>query len=297
MANSSTGLAKAGQEKARNVYNLLMKSKDQIKVALPRHLTPDRFLRVILTSIRKNPLLLECEEKSLLAAVMQSAQLGLEPDGILGHAYLIPYRNKKHNRYEAQLQIGYRGFIELARRSGRVQSIQAHVVYEKDEFQIAYGLDEKLHHVPARGDRGAPIGVYAIARFTDGSYHFEFLWKEDVERIRKKSQVPDSEAWQEFWEEMWKKTAIRRLAKYLPLAPELSRAAALDEYAEQGLQTEYIDIEPVPEPVEEPDRPQQEAQPAPQAFEPDRETVNARIAEIKAIIANKKKQEGNENEA
>lgn len=231
----------AQQQKFKTVYNLLKQSRDQIKMALPRHITPDRFLRVVLTSLRKNPLLIECEEKSLLAAIMESAQLGLEPDGILGHAYLVPYRNNKLGVYEAQLQIGYRGYIDLARRSGQVQSIQAHIVYENDEFEIQYGLEEKLVHVPARGDRGEPIGVYAIARFKDGSHHFEFLWAEDVERIRKMSKVPDSGAWKDHWEAMWRKTAIRQLAKYLPLSVEMTRAAVLDEYAEAGLQREYID--------------------------------------------------------
>ena len=216
----------------KTIKDLLDKSAGEFERALPRHLDIDRFMRIAFTTIRQNPKLLECSATSLLAAVMQAAQLGLEPDGILGHAYLVPYRNSKTGSTEAQFQVGYKGLISLARRSGEVRSICAHVVHENDFFDFAYGLHEKLEHKPARSERGKSVAAYAIAHFKDGGYAFEVMFSEDIEKIRAKSKAKDAGPWVDYTEEMWRKTAVRRLAKYLPLSVEFQRAAALDEYAD-----------------------------------------------------------------
>lgn len=224
--------AAATLSKIETIRTLLDKSAHEFSRALPRHLDIDRFLRIGLTMIRNNPALMDCSGQSLLAALMQSAQLGLEPDGILGHAYLIPYRNNKTSTNEAQFQVGYKGLISLARRSGEVRSISAHVVYEHDVFEFEYGINEKLKHVPTLDERGKKIAVYAIAHFKSGGYAFDVLSKADVEKIRNKSASRNSGPWMDFEEPMWRKTAIRQLAKYLPLSVEFQRAAALDEYAD-----------------------------------------------------------------
>jgi hypothetical protein len=127
-----------------SVRALLERSKAQIAMALPKHLNADRIIRVAMTSIQRNPQLLECDPISLVAAVIQSSQLGLEPDGILGHAYLIPFNNAKKNRMEVQFIPGYKGLIDLARRSGQVVAIGAHVVYENEPFKLVYGYEETL---------------------------------------------------------------------------------------------------------------------------------------------------------
>lgn len=230
----STPLSKKESDvgQIKTIKDLLDKSQVEFSRALPRHLDIDRFMRIAFTSIRQNPRLLECTPQSLLAAVMQSAQLGLEPDGILGHAYLVPYRNNQSGTTDAQFQVGYKGLISLARRSGEVRSICAHVVYAADKFEFAYGLHEKLEHVPAMGDRGKAIAVYAIAHFKDGGYAFEVMFNADIEKIRLKSKAKDSGPWKDFTEEMWRKTAVRKLAKYLPLSVEFQRAAGLDEYVD-----------------------------------------------------------------
>src|SRR5690606_28083055 len=130
------------------------KFRAEIARALPRHMDPDRMLRIAMTVVRQTPDLQKCTVPSVLGALMQAAQLGLEP-GILGHCYLVPFRNGRTGQHEVQFIIGYKGLIDLARRSGNIQSIAAHPVYENDLFEFEYGLNERLRHVPyyAREDR------------------------------------------------------------------------------------------------------------------------------------------------
>jgi len=241
-----TSLPAIKNNPANNIRSLLEKSKAQIAMALPKHLNADRIIRVAMTSIQRTPKLLDCDPKSLIGAIIQSAQLGLEPDGVLGHAYLIPYGNT------VQFIPGYKGLIDLARRSGQVVSIGSHVVYSNEKFALKFGFDETLEHEPLppskRGDRK---GVYAVARLKDGSVHFEWLWSEEVEAVKaqslKKMKRP-SGPWIDNEDEMWRKTSIRRLAKYLPLSVEFAKAAAVDELADAGISTQELfdDIEAVP---------------------------------------------------
>lgn len=219
--------------------------QSELALALPKHMHPDRLARIALTEFRKTPKLKECVPASFLGAVVQCAQLGLEPGNSLGHAYILPYekRQKVNGSWqvvgvEAQLIIGYRGMIDLARRSGQIISLQAHAVYEGDEFDFAYGLDERLHHVPTRetGERGELIAVYAIAKLKGGGHQIEVMWRADIEGIRSRSKAKDNGPWKTDFEEMAKKTVIRRLFKYLPVSVEIQQAAVLDEAGEGGYQ-------------------------------------------------------------
>ncbi len=211
----------------------------EIRRALPKHLDPDRLARVALTTIRTNPKLLECNIGSLMAAVMQAAQLGLEP-GILGHCYIIPYGK------EAQFIIGYRGFIDLARRSGNIQSIASHEVCEGDEFQFEYGLDEKLCHKPALKDRGEPYLYYAYAKFKGGGHSIEVMSIEEIERIRGRSKAKDSGPWITDYDEMAKKTVVRRLAKYLPISIEIMRGLEQDESVKTEITEDISEVIDIP---------------------------------------------------
>lgn len=204
----------------------LEKMKPQLELALPRHVSTDRLLRVAITTIQQNPKLLECDRMSLFSAVMTAAQLGLEPDGVLGQAYLVPFKGK------AVLIPGYKGLLALARNSGEVESIAAHCVCANDRFEYAFGLEPRLEHVPAHSDRGDVTHVYAVARFKTGGTHFEVLSRAEVEAIRRRSPGATGDAWTNHWDEMARKTAIRRLAKYLPLS--VQKAAAIDEQIELG---------------------------------------------------------------
>ncbi len=232
--------AAAGSDPAQTVYQYLEKMKPQIERALPKHLDADRLARIALTTIRTTPKLLNCKLPSLMGAVMQAAQLGLEPN-ILGHCYIIPYKK------EATFLIGYRGMIELARRSGNIESIYAHEVREHDDFAYELGLEPKLEHRPALEDRGAIIGAYAVAKFPGGGYQFDFMPVEEIEKRRQRSAAANSGPWQTDYVEMAKKTVIRRMFKYLPVSVELMQG--VEEEAEPRTLTEiaeeapYIDVD------------------------------------------------------
>lgn len=225
------------KSKAEDVRTFLMRDavKEQIKLALPKHLSADRLLRVAFTSILRTPGLLECTRESLLSCIMTCAQLGLEPDQFLGQAYLIPFKNAKKGVKECQLMPGYRGYIALARRTGEVQSVSSQVVYSKDKFTLQYGLEERLDHQPAEGDRGVPKGVYVVFHYKDGSRSFDYMSVSDVERIRKRSKTPQDGPWVTDWDEMAKKTVIKRHVKLAPMSVEFAHAVALEERGLSGV--------------------------------------------------------------
>jgi len=220
------------KDKAANVRGLIERCRGQIAMALPKHMTPERMMRVCNTAISKTPALLDCEPRSLMGAIIQSSQLGLEPDGVLGHAYLIPFNNRKTGRVECQFIAGYKGLIELSRRSGQISTVYAHAVHANDEFRYTLGLDPTLIHKPTSGEPGDLIAVYAVCHLRDGGKQFEVLQRREIDAIRSQSKAGNSGPWVTHYDEMAKKTALRRLCKLLPTSPELARAAALDELAE-----------------------------------------------------------------
>jgi len=213
------------------------KVRREIAHALPKHLNMDRFVRISLTTIQQTPKLMECDQVSLLKALMESAQLGLEPDGVLGHAYLVPYWNNRKNCLEAKFQIGFKGLMALAYRSDKITKLTSNVVHENDMFEYEYGLTERLTHRPASGDRGKLINAYAIATFSNGEKVFEVMSGEDIERAREFSKAKDSGPWKTHEADMWRKTVLRKICKYLPQNVELQRAAALDEHYDMGIDT------------------------------------------------------------
>lgn len=226
------------RDKVQNVRDLLGRAKGQIALALPRHMSVDRLIRVALTSVQRTPQLLDCDQTSLLAAIIQSAQLGLEPDGVLGHAYLVPFRNGKTGRFEVQFIPGYKGLATLARRSGEVSSIDARVVKAGDTFRYSFGLDPKLEHVPADSDDDTPREVthaYAVVRLKDGGYQFDVMARREIEAVRKRSRAGTTGPWVSDYDEMAKKTVLRRALKLAPMSVEAQRAVALDEMAEAGI--------------------------------------------------------------
>lgn len=210
--------------------------KDQIKMALPKHMNADRMLRIAMTELRKNPNLQKCTPISFIGAIIQCSQLGLEPGNHLGHIYIIPFENKKKGIWEVQLIPGYKGMIELATRSGKVYSPQAQVVYENDLFEFEYGLNPKLRHIPARENRGKIIYAHARVFLKDGGSQYEVMSVEEINNIRARSKNSSSGPWQTDYEEMAKKTVFRRLFKYLPVSIEMVEAITLDEAADRGEQ-------------------------------------------------------------
>jgi recombination protein RecT len=235
LANRASQTAQQPQSPEQTIAAYLKRMAPEIEKALPSHMNADRMARIALTTIRTTPKLLECNMPSLLGAVMQAAQLGLEP-GLIGHCYIIPYGR------EAQFIIGYKGMIDLARRSGNIESIYAHCVYEADEFDYELGLHPKLHHKPATGRRGEMKYVYAVAHFKDGGYQFEVMDKEEIEKRRSRSKAAKNGPWVTDYEEMAKKTVIRHMWKYLPISIEIQQQATQDEVVRKDITSEPVSV-------------------------------------------------------
>jgi len=219
-------------------HKLIDKLKPQMALALPKHVTADRLARIALTELSRVPKLRDCTESSLMKCIMVASQLGLEP-GLLGHVYLIPYGK------EATLIIGYKGMIDLARRSGQIESIEARVVRAGEKCDIHYGTDSHIHHVidPFLSETAKAIGYYAVAKFVNGGKQFDFMSIGEIEKCRQSSKAGQSGPWVSHYDEMAKKTVIRRLFKYLPISIEIQQAINLDEAEEANMQKAIIEGE------------------------------------------------------
>lgn len=245
----STQTAVAEANKPQTITEILTSAefKAQMALALPKTLTADRLTRIVLTECRKTPELRRCNKASFLGAVLQCAQLGLEPGSALGHCYLLPYGNgkAKDGLPNCQLIIGYRGMIDLARRSGQIVSINAYCVHEKDEFVYELGLHPDIKHRPsAMANRGPVTYVYAVAQLQGGGVQFEVMSRAEIEAVRSQSKAGTRGPWVTHWEEMARKTVVRRLFKYLPVSTEAMRAVEVDEKSDRGeavTETDFLD--------------------------------------------------------
>ena len=221
----------------------IKRMEGEIKKALPSVMTPDRFTRIVLSALSTNPKLQQTTPQSFLGAMMTAAQLGVEPNTPLGQAYLIPFWNGKKSKLECQFQLGYKGLIDLAYRSGEVSVIQAHVVYANDEFRYSFGLEPELKHVPAMTDRGDPTHVYAVFRTKDGGYGFEVMSMDDVRKHAKRfSQAYENGPWQTNFEEMAKKTVLKKVLKYAPLKSDFVRAVSQDETVKTEISEDMFSV-------------------------------------------------------
>lgn len=203
-----------------------------IQAVLPKHMTADRLLRIAMQAASRNPVLFECTPESLALSLANAAQLGLEAGGLLGSAYLVPFRNKQ-GHYEAQLIPGYRGFIELAVKSGAVLKVDVGVHYSDDVHWKWDQGQQILEHVPGDGD-GDIKHVYAIATLANGCRKIEVMTKKAIDKIRDSSRAKDSGPWVSFYEAMCKKTVIRQLFKLIPNCDAVNRATEIEANAESG---------------------------------------------------------------
>lgn len=199
--------------------------KQAVAKALPQHCTADRFVRTALTAIMRTPKLSQCDQASFFQALMNLSQWGLEPDG--RRAHLIPFENRKRGCTEVQLIIDYKGYVELAYRSGKVSFIHADVVCENDEFEYDKG-ELKKHKVNFKQPRGKMYAAYALCRFKDGTEKCEVMEKEKIDGIRARSRAGNSGPWVTDYDEMAKKTVFRRLTKWLELSAEFRDALDAD---------------------------------------------------------------------
>lgn len=225
----------AQQKKPQTLQDYVQRMSTQIKLALPANLTPERFQRIVLTAISSNPKLQECTPTSFLGAMMTSAQLGIEPNTPLQQGYLIPRKAKKGDQYvnECTFQLGYKGMIDLAYRSGNIANIGAYTVYAKDEFHVQFGLNPDITHVPCMTDRGDPIAFYAYYKTKDGGFGFDVMSVDDVRKHAKQFSESVKRGWSSPWdtnfEEMAKKTVLKKVLKYAPLSTEVAGKLSMDE--------------------------------------------------------------------
>lgn len=230
--------------KGMSIKDMIQTLQPEIKRALPSVLTPERFTRMALSALNNTPKLSECSQMSFLAALMNAAQLGLEPNTPLGQAYLIPYQNK--GKLECQFQIGYKGIIELVYRNPLVQTIQAQAVYENDEFEYELGLNSRLFHRPALHDRGEVTLFYALFKLANGGYGFEVMSKEDMEAFAKrysKAVASEYSPWKTNFEDMAKKTVIKQVLKYAPIRTDFLKAVSMDESIKSDLSVDMSEVQ------------------------------------------------------
>lgn len=258
--NTKGGLTKRNtqmqemQQKDTSLKGLIKAMEPEIKKALPSVITPERFTRMVFTALSSTPKLQQCTPQSFLGAMMQAAQLGLEPNTPIGQAYLIPYGNS------CQFQLGYKGLLDLAYRSGEIKDIQAHEVHENDEFEYELGLEPKLKHIPAKSNRGSVTMYYAVWHTKTGGYGFEVMSYEDVlEFAQKKSKSFYNGPWQTDFDSMAKKTVLKQALKYAPIATDFVKAVAADETVKSRIsdsmedepdETMTIDVEAMPQNVD-----------------------------------------------
>jgi recombination protein RecT len=215
----STALSTVPETKA-----LLAAKRDDFVKMLAKHVDPDRFERMAINCVVKVPKLLSCDKLSFLKALMECASLGLEPDSTFGYAYILPYGS------QAKLIPGYKGLLELARRSGEISTIYAEVVRKDDKFKIVKGLHLDLIHEPSLDPEASDeiIWAYAVARLKDGGVQFADMPRKEIDAIRARSRSGGNGPWVTDFPEMAKKTVLRRLSKVLPMSAEYRKAEALD---------------------------------------------------------------------
>ena len=243
--------AKAGapvdvaRETPKNMKQWIMTMQGEIAKALPSVITPERFTRMAMTAISSNAKLAASTPQSFIGALMNAAQLGLEPNTPLGQAYLIPIRNNKAGTTETQFQICYKGLIDLAHRSGEFKTIYAKEVYENDEFSFEFGLEPKLLHKPAvDGERGEVIYYYAVFTLVNGGFGFDVASLGDISAHAKKySKSYSNGPWQTNFDEMAKKTLLKKVLKYAPIKTEFAKQLSEDSTIKSDIEPDMADVE------------------------------------------------------
>src|SRR5882757_2310932 len=247
-AREAAGLPpKTGKEVDRvvNLQAELALMQEQFQLAMPRGMEATQLIRDAITAVRNVPQLLACTKPTLFGALMTAAQLGLRPNvPALGHGRVLPFKNSQRGVTEAQWILGYQGMIELAQRSQLVAEIKAHTIFEHEDYEIEYGLEDKLIHRPRFDDgKGAPILYYAVARMVNGGRVFHVMGRDDVETIRLRSQSGRNarSPWATDYDAMARKSCVRAMFKFLPKSTLLAQAIASDESVRVDLSPDALD--------------------------------------------------------
>lgn len=212
---------------------LLERSWPRIAAVAPKAMNKERMFQLALSAYNQTPELAQCSTQSVLGCLMKCTALGMEPSAVdgLGRAYILPFNSRKTGRKEATFILGYKGMIDLARRSGELRDISARAVHEGDEFEYEYGLNETLRHVPSPEPLdGRPLThVYMVAHFKDGGHYIDVMTRQEVEQVKRRSKASKYGPWVTDYEAMAMKSVIRRAFKFLPVSVESASAAEADE--------------------------------------------------------------------
>ena len=232
------GTQEITKSRSKTIAQKIEELKPQLAKALPKHVTTERLIRVALTAIRNEPRLEAADQLSLMGAIMVAAQLGLEPNTPLGHAYLIPYGR------QVQFQVGYKGLLDLAHRSGQYRQITAHAVDEADQFSYQYGLFSDLSHVPADTPTGRTVKYYAVYHLTNGGHDFKVWSRERVQaHAEKYSKATGKGPWVTDFDAMAQKTVLIDLLKTAPKSIEIAQATNTDNRSPKfSPRSEAIDL-------------------------------------------------------
>ncbi|KEI90751.1 recombinase RecT [Clostridium botulinum B2 433] len=264
MANVNGGLVVSKQTTQdiqltpqKKMKSALEKMLPEIKKAVGKTMTPERFSRIALSLFNGNPQFWEADTTSFLSALMQSAQCGLEPNTVLGEAYVIPYKNNKQGITEVNFQVGYKGILKMAFNTGEYEAIYAHEVRKGDEFEYEYGLHKTLVHKPADIPSDEVTHYYAVYKLKNGGFDFVVWSKERVEHHARefsknytyKGNVNKNSVWFKNFDSMAKKTVLLDVLKYAPKSVEMAKALDLDykaEAKEEKLSNfNYVDVDAV----------------------------------------------------
>lgn len=238
---STKALAKSDPNTLRAT---LEQAAPKLAEVAPKHLKVDRMVRLLLAAANRNPKILKCSRESVLQFAMKCSETGLEPIGA-GGAWPVPYENRQAQTVELQFIPDYRGLINAAKRAGCIKDAYAETVKSNDEFDYELGLDLKLTHRPARGERGELESAYCVIVLPDGAKRFVVMDAEEIAAIRARSKARDKGPWVTDVGEMWKKTVVRRAMKpFAGASPELTAAIEADN-AVSGITFER---EPIPMP-------------------------------------------------
>lgn len=248
LAQSAEGMQLQAAQPTRALKDVIRSQWNKIEAVMPKHMDSERLYQLAISAINHEQKLLEAQPATLLSCIMKCSALGLEPSAVdgLGRAYILPFYNNKKRQMEATFILGYKGMLELARRSGQIRDISARAVYEGDVFEYEFGLEEKLVHRPSgkkREQGEKPTHVYMVAHFTDSGHYMDVMTFEEIEAIRQRSKAKDSGPWVTDYEAMAKKSVVRRAFPYLPVSIEAQNAVAADE--SDGGYTDELTFAPI----------------------------------------------------
>ena len=245
-------VARSGNTAPKSIAGFLNdpRVKQQIALALPAHVTPDRLVRMAMTQLRVNPKLGECSLESFAGALFTAAQLGLEP-GPLGECWMIPRWSGKLQVTECTFQTGYQGYAKLAHNSGQIRSLYAYAVYDGDEFDYGLGDEPYVHHKPdpdrtSESDDAIKF-FYGVENLVNGGKEIE-VWSKahmDAHRdlyVKKDKYGKFPATWVKSYSAMGRKTMISVVARRGPRSVELAAALSADGNVRTSLTRDMVFI-------------------------------------------------------